>query len=105
MKKTFFVAAVVLASLSLASALASGDALIQNVFTFLFQPLLQLVIVCSFVYFLYGVVRFIWAARKGEEEDMKTGKLHLLWGTIGLFILLSIGGILKLINAAVGGMF
>lgn len=83
----------------------TGDQLLQNIATALLQPILQLMIVIAVLYFLYGIVRFIWAAREGKEDDMNKGKMHLLWGTIGLFIMLSIGGILRVLNSTIGGMF
>ena len=40
-----------------------------------------------------------------DAEKMNTGKRHLIYGTIGLFIILSVGGILELFNSVLGGMF
>lgn len=80
-----------------------GDALFKNILNSFFQPLLAFFVGIAFLYFLYGGMMFI--AGMNDPEKREKGRLHLLWGTIGLFIMLSIGGILKIINTAIGGMF
>jgi hypothetical protein len=80
-----------------------SDALFQNIVTMFFQPLLQFATVVAFLYFLYGGVIFMMGVNDTEKREK--GKRHLLWGTFGLFIIVSIGGILRLLNTAVGGMF
>lgn len=71
-----------------------GEVILQNVIREIFTPLYQFVVAIAFLYFLYGVVKFIHDMRNPEEKN--TGKAHLLWGMIGLFIILSVGPILKL---------
>ncbi|MDQ5962770.1 MAG: hypothetical protein QG653_577 [Patescibacteria group bacterium] len=105
MKKATLISLAIFSEVAFVFAEITGDQLFQNVMKAIFEPLLQLMIVIASLYFLFGVVKFIWAAREGKEEDMNKGKLHLLWGTVGLFIMLSIGGILRLLNSSVGGMF
>lgn len=83
----------------------SGDQLYQNVMKTLFEPLIQFAIFLAFLYFLYGGFMFVVNLHNQETDKMNAGKRHLLWGTIGLFIMLSIGGILSLINTTLGGNF
>ena len=80
-----------------------GEAVLQNVVTQIFSPLYQLAAACAFIYFLYGVAKFIYDMRNPEEKN--TGKAHLLYGLIGLFIIFSVGGILSFFNDTLGGMF
>ncbi len=40
-----------------------------------------------------------------DPDKKNAGKRHLLYGTIGLFIILSVGGILKIFNDVFNGMF
>lgn len=47
------------------------------------------------VYFLYGVYEFI--ANFESEEKRAAGRQHMLWGVIGLFIIISVFGIIHLI--------
>ena len=87
----------------LRSHAAPGDDILGKVITEVFAPLYSLVVGIAFLYFLYGVVRFIMSMNEPDKKNI--GKEHLLYGTIGLFIILSVGGILKLFNSVFGGMF
>ncbi len=81
----------------------SNDQILQNIVAYVFTPLYQAVVGVAFLYFLYGVVRFLLDMKDPEQKNI--GKSHLLWGTIGLFIILSAGAILRLFNDIFGGMF
>ena len=81
----------------------TGDQILENTIREVFVPLYQLVIAAGIIYFLFGAVIFI--ANLDDPEKKKKGQQHLLWGLIGLFIIFSIGGILKFMNQALGGMF
>ena len=79
---------------------------IQWVVEEFFSPLYQLIVMITFLYFLWGVLRFIIVFRKGEDADAKKqGQNHMLFGLIGLFIVLSIGGFIKWIQNLVGTPF
>lgn len=79
------------------------EQVLQSVVTTIFSPLYQLAVGLAFVYFLFGVFRFILDMNDPERKNI--GKGHLLWGTVGLFIIFSVGGILRLYNDIFGGLF
>ena len=79
------------------------DQVLQKVIDQVFGPLYQLVVGIAVIYFFYGVFKFV--LDMNDPEKKNKGKEHLLWGTIGLFIILSVGGILKLFNSVFGGLF
>jgi hypothetical protein len=79
---------------------AKGDVILQKVVTEIFTPLYQVVVGIAFLYFLYGVAKFIYDMRNPSEKN--TGKQHLLWGLVGLFIILSVGGILNVFGSIFG---
>ena len=81
----------------------SSEQILQNVIIEVFNPLYKLAVGISFLYFLYGVLRFILDMNDPEKRNI--GKQHMLWGTFGLFIILSVGGLLKLFNEIFDGMF
>lgn len=81
----------------------NGEELLQKIITELFSPLYQLAAAAAFVYFLYGVVVFI--NNLNDPSKKNEGKGHLLWGTVGLFIILSVGAILEVFNNTLGGLF
>lgn len=80
-----------------------GESVFQSVITNIFNPLYELVVGVAVVYFLYGAAKFVYDLNDPEKKTF--GKSHLLYGMIGLFIILSIGGLLPLLNGILGGMF
>ena len=80
-----------------------GEEVLQKVVSEILSPLYQLAAGLAFVYFLYGAFRFIIDLNDPTKKNV--GKEHLLWGTVGLFIILSVGGILRLFNDVFGGLF
>lgn len=80
-----------------------GEQIFKKIVTEVFSPLYELAVGVAFLYFFYGVFCFIRDMNDPERKNI--GKQHLLYGTIGLFIILSVGPILKLFNSMSGGMF
>lgn len=80
----------------------NGEQVLQNVVTEIFDPLYKLAVALAFLYFLYGVFKFI--VDMNDPQKKNFGKSHLLWGLVGLLIILSVGGILKLFSDVFGGM-
>lgn len=54
----------------------------------------------AFLAFAWGIVRFIKST--GSEAELKKSKSILLWGIIGMFVLISIWGIIAFIRAEFG---
>ena len=82
-------------------AINATDDVLQKIITYLLNPLYQIVVVVSFLYFLYGVVFLLMQMNNPEKRDQT--RRNLLYGVIGLFIILSVGAIIKFINSIVGG--
>lgn len=81
----------------------NGEQVLQNVITEIFNPMYKLAVALAFLYFLFGVFKFI--VDMNDPQNKNFGKSHLLWGLVGLFIILSVGGIISLLNGIFGGMF
>jgi hypothetical protein len=79
------------------------DDVFEKVMTEVFMPLYELAVGIAFLYFMYGAFMFMVNLQDPEKKNI--GKQHLLWGTIGLFIILSVGGILAIFNSVFEGMF
>jgi hypothetical protein len=54
----------------------------------------------AFLVFVWGVVRFIKSA--GNEQEIKDSKNILIWGVIGLFVLITIWGIIYFLQGEFG---
>jgi hypothetical protein len=72
------------------------DQALASVITEIFNPVYTLLVGASIIYFLYGIVRYILDLNNPEKQNL--GKSHMLWGGIGLFIVLSVGPILSLLK-------
>ena len=76
-------------------AYASVDSFVSNVNRLIINPLIILLFGLAVVYFLYGIFEFI---SNGENEEKKTtGKNHMIWGIIGIVIMMGVFTILNII--------
>jgi len=65
-------------------------------------PLVALAFGIAVVVFVYGVLQLI---LKPEDEEAKSaGKMSILWGSVGMFIMVSAWGIIYLISNTVKGI-
>mgnify|MGYP001563776675 CR=1 FL=1 len=69
-----------------------------NVFISIINVILPLVYGLSFLYFFWGIAKYIFSA--GSEEQKKEAKNVMTWGLIAIFVLTSFFGILKLFGGA-----
>jgi len=49
----------------------------------------------ALVVFLWGVVQYITAG--GDEEKRKSGKQTMIWGIVGLFVMVAVWGLVNLL--------
>ena len=63
------------------------------------QPLIYLLVAVAFVYFLFGIYKFV--AGQNNEENQEEGKKHMIWGLVGLFIMFSVWGIINFIQSTI----
>ena len=78
----------------------SFDAFINNVITLIINPLIGLLFAVGIAYFVWGAALFILNA--DNEEARKKGKQHLLWSIIGLFVMVAVIGILRIVTNTFG---
>ena len=76
-------------------AYASVDSLISSVNKLIINPLILLLFALAVVYFLYGIFEFI--SNQENEEKKTTGKNHMIWGIIGIVIMMGVFTILNMI--------
>jgi hypothetical protein len=65
------------------------------------NPLLLLIFALGTMVLVYGVVEFMWGLQQ-DPEHKESGKRHMLWGLVGMFIMISAWAIIKLIAGTVG---
>lgn len=75
--------------------------IIQRITESILQPMVTFLMAAAVAYFLYGMMKFV--KDQSSEEAQGEGKKHMLWGVIGLAIMVSVWGILNFINSFVMG--
>ena len=81
----------------------SGEAfntLLNKILDNIVSPIIYLIIALAVVYFVWGVLVFIQNADNSEKRS--DGYRHMIWGVIGLFIILSAMGIINIIKSTLG---
>lgn len=87
-------------STKIAYAASSLNGFIANVDTMIINPLIGLLFALAVVYFLYGVLQFL--MNQENEEKKTTGKSHMLWGIIGITIMMGVFMIMNMILSTLG---
>jgi succinate dehydrogenase/fumarate reductase cytochrome b subunit len=64
------------------------------------NPLLGLIFGAAFVYFLWGMMVFI--MNQGNESKAQEGKQHMLWGVVGMVVMVSAFALIWLALATFG---
>lgn len=57
------------------------------------NPVMAVIFAAALVYFLYGLMVFILNA--GESSKRVEGRRHMLWGVIGMMVMVSVFSIIK----------
>jgi len=78
----------------------SFDGFIRNVESMIIDPIIGLLFALAIVYFLYGVFEFL--SNQANEEKKTTGKSHMIWGVIGITIMMGVWTILSIVLNTLG---
>jgi hypothetical protein len=79
------------------------ETILSLVITEIYSPIYKLAVAVSAVYFMYGVAKYVMDLNNPQKQTF--GRSHLLYGLIGLFIVLSVGGIMGIFRDLFGGFF
>ncbi|MBI2610778.1 hypothetical protein HYW60_02490 [Candidatus Kaiserbacteria bacterium] len=78
----------------------SGAQLLENFVTYVIDPAILLVIAAGFFLFVFGLVQFLLDLDKGANREQHIK--HMLWGIVGMFVMVSVYGILALLDNTFG---
>ena len=87
-------------SAKIAYASTSLNEFIGNVDTMIINPLIYFLFALAVVYFLYGVLEFV--LNQENEEKKTSGKSHMIWGVVGITIMLGVWTILGIVLNTLG---
>ncbi len=76
-------------------AYASVDSFVASLDRLIVNPLITFLFALALAYFLYGVLEFF--TNQENEEKRTASKKHMLWGVIGLTIMMGVWTILGII--------
>ena len=68
--------------------------------TYVIGPAMKIVFAAGLLLFLWGLVQFLWNLDEGGGKD--EGKQHMFWGVVGMFIMVSVWGIINILDATFG---
>ncbi len=81
--------------INVAYAAESLDKFIQNVDDLIINPLIIFLFALAVAYFLWGIFEFL--SNTDNEEKRTSGKKHMLWGIIGIAIMMAVWTILSIL--------
>ena len=73
--------------------------LLGKIATYILNPLIILGFVIATVFLFYGIAEMIW---KSDSKDLDTSRKNVIYGVVGLFIMFSVYGILRLVLDSFG---
>ena len=62
--------------------------------------LVPILVTLALAVFLWGLVKYLWGS--GSEPDIKGAKQLMKWGLVTLFVMVSVWGIIELMQGALG---
>jgi hypothetical protein len=79
---------------------AAVHELVSKIDRLIINPLIYLLFALAIAYFLYGMFEFI--LNQASEEKKTTGKSHMIWGIVGITIMLGVFTIMNIILNTIG---
>lgn len=77
--------------------------LVNAISSTILNPLLALLFGAGILVFVFGIVEFFFELDvRGNQGAKEAGKQHMLWGLVGMFIMVSAYAIIQLIGNTVG---
>ena len=73
---------------------------VGKISTNILNPIIAILFALAFTYFVWGVAKYIW--NPDSEEARTTGQKAMLWGVIGMFIMVSVFGIMRFLISSIG---
>jgi hypothetical protein len=78
------------------------DNFIRTLATVILNPLIRLMFAVAVIYFLWGV--FVYITNAESDDGRKKGAQHIMWGLIGLVIMMGVYGILSIATGTLLGI-
>ncbi len=76
------------------------DEFMAKIFAAIIQPLLVLLFGLAFIVFIWGV--FVYIRDSDDDKGRAEGQRSILWGLVGMVIMISSFGIINIIQGTIG---
>lgn len=73
---------------------------IGKISTEILNPVIAVLFVLATLYFFYGVAKYLWDPE--NEEAREGGRRSMLWGIVGMFIMVSVFSIMRFLISSIG---
>lgn len=78
----------------------AGEALLDRIVTYVIDPAVKVVFTLGLFMFLWGFIEFLWELKDGKVSE--DGKNHMVYGLVGMLIMVSVYGIISLVMNTFG---
>lgn len=65
-------------------------------------PAMTVIFAAGFLLFIWGLVKFLWYVEEGSGSSSSEGKQHMVWGLVGMLIMVSFWSIIALLDNTFG---
>jgi uncharacterized membrane protein YfcA len=96
-----FGSAILAAAPLLALAQVGGIDIIAKIKQLL-NGIVPILMTLALIYFIWGLIKYIQAAAKGDSEESKHGKAIMIWGIVALFVMASVWGLVAALGTTLG---
>jgi|GEM_PF-534472 len=80
--------------------LPAGQTILQRFIQLILDPAVKVIFTAGLFLFFWGIIEFLWELKDGKAGE--AGKQHMLWGMVGMLIMVSFGAIIQLIMNTFG---
>lgn len=78
-----------------------ADKILSRIIENIINPIIGLMFAFALVYFIWGVISFI--HHSADPSKRKEGLDHIIWGLVGVFIMVSVYGLIRLVGSVWSG--
>lgn len=75
--------------------MVAGQVLLQRIVDTFVWPTIVVLYAVGILLFVIGIIEFLWKLKDGKADAQ--GKQHMIWGIVGIVIMVSVNAIISLI--------
>lgn len=81
-------------------AYADVGTLMSKINDVIINPIVTFMFAVALLFFVFGIVQFL--ANPADEEGRQKGKQNIIWGVVGMAIMVSVFGIMRFVINSLG---